>query len=409
MPQHVTRRSFIAMAGLGVAGTAWGRPRFRTSPRWASTAPTASERLLVVVDLAGGNDGFSMAPPTDLGALAAVRPDTSWSEDEMIRLDGGVSLHPALSRLSTHPIGVVDGLGTARPDLSHFEMLRRWWVGDPDGTADLTTGFLGRLCDELDVGAPATGVSIGAASSPALVSARSGTIGLPAPGWLWWLEADAEDEWSRDLATGLTDLATNPGPDHPGDELPTVGLARANLAAGLRVGRELAALPAASSYPDSSLGAALGLARRLIDADLGVRIIHVAGGGDYDTHRDHRDSYDRLMADLDAAVGTFLDDLAAGGLGERVLVATTSEFGRRLDQNDSAGLDHGTASVALLAGPVHPGRFGEPPALDRLDDNGNVVATTSMTDYYATIAEGWFGVPAAQVVASGQVLPGLFT
>jgi uncharacterized protein (DUF1501 family) len=97
----------------------------------------------------------------------------------------------------------------------------------------------------------------------------------------------------------------------------------------------------------------------------------------------------------------FLGDLEARGLTDRVLVvATMSEFGRRPELNGSGGLDHGTASAALLAGAVSLGRIGKPLDLDQLDEDDNFVATTLMDQYYATLAETWFGVPA------GDLLPG---
>jgi uncharacterized protein (DUF1501 family) len=130
-----------------------------------------------------------------------------------------------------------------------------------------------------------------------------------------------------------------------------------------------------------------------------VRIVHIPAGMDFDTHSDHVGRHPQLLDSIDAAVAAFLADMDRRGLGDDVLVMTTSEFGRTAKDNESNGLDHGTASVALLAGAVKPGIYGEASSLDKLDENDQLVATMGLDGYYATIAERWFEVPAGDVVA----------
>lgn len=135
--------------------------------------------------------------------------------------------------------------------------------------------------------------------------------------------------------------------------------------------------------------------------------MHVPLTGDFDTHTGLGSRYPKLMSDLDAALGAFCTDLDKRGLAGRVLVATTSEFGRRVADNDGGGADHGAASFALMLGPVVAGVHGDPPRLDRLDDNGNLAATVPMVDYYAGLAR-WLGVSPSDVLAgSPSALPGL--
>jgi uncharacterized protein (DUF1501 family) len=164
-----------------------------------------------------------------------------------------------------------------------------------------------------------------------------------------------------------------------------------------------------SPYPSSDLGQGLRLAAQLFAAEQGIRIVHVPMHQDFDTHDDHSGRYGGLMDDFDSSVAAFFADLDARGLSDRVLLMTTSEFGRTLRDNDSGGLDHGTASNMLLMGPVNPGRFGEHPSLTDLDDHENVKATMGLDTYYATVAEAWFGVPASEVIDSGAApLEGIF-
>lgn len=407
MPQQISRRDFVRLAGLGggaallgggsgLVGGGGGTIRARTVPE-ASGAGTGvattdlAGRVLVVLEMAGGNDGFSMAPPADADHVRSMRPTAAHGPGDVLRGNGDVVLHPGFVRLQHRPLMLVDGVGSPAPDLSHFEMLRRMWAGDPDGTATTPTGFLGRLCDQLDTGAPVTGLMIGAASSPALIAERAGTIGLPELWWLEWLSDD--DSWAETFRGSLAHMTTVDDGDTE-----ALALARRGIADGLGIGDLVARLPPVHGYPETTLGTNLSLASQVIDGDLGVRVIHVSVGGDFDTHENHRERHDELMAELDQALDVFLTDLANRGHGERVLVATTSEFGRRPEENGDAGLDHGTASTMLLAGPVRPGRSGEQPSFTDLDDDGNVTATMSMNDYYATLAEAWFGVPASSVL-----------
>ncbi|CAN5606760.1 DUF1501 domain-containing protein [soil metagenome] len=407
MPEHITRRDFLRLAGIGTgaiigaasagggaAAATSGFGRGSTGPaRRRPATPVLAERLLVVLELNGGNDGMSMAPPPDSSVLQALRPSASYSAAEYLRPGGGVVLHPALSRMQNRPLTLVDGLGTPEPDLSHFEMMRRWRAGDPAGKTLQTTGFLGRVCDALDDGAPVTGLSIGAASTPALNCERAGTLGLPKHYWFDWLD-DHENRWIASFGAGLSAMGS-PN-DNDGD---TLRRARRELATGLQLGDMALVVAESADYPETNLGANLALASQLLDADIGIRIVHVAVDGDYDTHESHRDRHNTLLGQLNDALDTFLADLEARGLAERVLVATTSEFGRRPKENGNGGLDHGTASTALLAGPVARQRVGELPSFTNFDDHGNFVATVSMDRYYATLAESWFGVPASEVLA----------
>jgi uncharacterized protein (DUF1501 family) len=157
--------------------------------------------------------------------------------------------------------------------------------------------------------------------------------------------------------------------------------------------------PTAGGYGVTALDAQLGLAARLLAAGAGIRVVHVPVDADYDTHENHARRAQQNLTQLDNAVDSLLNDLAARGLEQSTLIATTSEFGRRVPDNGSSGLDHGAASVALLAGPVRPGVHGGPLSLTDLDSDGNLTATVDLTEYYATLA-AWMGV------SPDEVLPG---
>lgn len=351
-------------------------------------------RRLVVIDMGGGNDGLNMLPPIGSGRYHELRPRVALDDAEILPVALGVGLHPKLPRLHAGGAAIVQGVGVTRPDLSHFEMLRRWWAGDQDSAHVSLTGFLGRLADRIgDPTAPAVGVSLGYGPSPALIAERVVTLSMdpygdgrfPAPAGL-----DAATAWTAAWRV-MTEL-------DPSEPVPFCS-ARNGGAYAMRFSDLAGGLPAAGTgYPSTELGAQLLLAARLLGQDNGVRIVHVPFHGDFDSHESHLERHAALMTELDDALAAFRADLAARGIADRVLIATTSEFGRRVPDNASNGLDHGAASLAFLAGPVAAGLYGAYPDLARLDGNENLVATVSMADYYATIAEAWFGVPAPDVL-----------
>jgi uncharacterized protein (DUF1501 family) len=161
-------------------------------------------------------------------------------------------------------------------------------------------------------------------------------------------------------------------------------------------------------YRDDDLGNGLRLAAHLFGQDLGVRIVHVSGGFDFDTHDDHAGRYGELMKSFDDSLEAFMNDIEGRGIADRVLVATVSEFGRTLRENGSGGLDHGNASHHLLVGPVTAGLYGEHPAFDD-DSLSDLPTTVGFDQFYAAIAEGWFEVPASEVLDGNvEAVTGMF-
>ncbi|MDQ6783041.1 MAG: DUF1501 domain-containing protein [Actinomycetota bacterium] len=401
----MSRRGFLGLAAGAGAASALGlraaepghlaRAPVRFASEAGPQAGATAQRCLVVLELDGGNDGLSMVVPFADPAYRALRPRTGLDPAVVNPVDQRVGLHPNLRRIAARGPAVVVGVGVASPDLSHFEMRRRWWTGEPDGTSRYTTGFLGRLCDTLgDPAAPAVGVSLGPGPTPALDAQRVVTLSLdPSSGGNFPLPGDG-GPLDRAWMAANRDLATADAADPPSRLTSRRGAAQALTFTDLA-----GHLPEpGTGFPTTDTGNQLKLAAQLLAADQGIRIIHVPLTGDYDTHTTIVDRYPRLMTDLDGSVDAFVVDLQRRGLADRVLIATTSEFGRRAAENGSGGLDHGAASSMLLLGPVIAGVRGELPRLDRLDSDGNLAATTNLTEYYATLAESWLGVPADGVL-----------
>lgn len=374
-------------------------PPPQSSPAAVAATSDVGQRLLVVVEMGGGNDGMSMLVPYGMGRYYDLRPNTAIAQGDVLAIDDEVGFHSALPKLHARGAAVLQGVGSYQPDGSHFEMQARWWNGSQYAGNAYDTGFLGRLADAIgDPAAAAVALSVGTGSTPALLSKQVSTLSIPdAYAANYVVGANDDDPFRQLFQRGFASFGS------AGADAATEARLRSVMAQTQAFAWTLGAIgdDQEDAYPDSQLGNGLKLTAQLFANDSGVRIVHVPMQSGFDTHDDHNGQYPYLMQDFDDSMQAFLDDLAAKGLSDRVLVMTTSEFGRTAHDNDSGGLDHGTASNVVLMGPVVNGRHGEHPSLDDLDDNQNLKATVGFDRYYATVAEHWFGVPAGDLLDSG--------
>lgn len=423
MTARISRRELLAWlaAGTGAAATGTsvllghrGEDELPSSARTTSAVPgtaaphidavplaapnsTAASRLLVVIEMPGGNDGLSTVVPYANAAYYDLRDATAIAADDVLALDGQLGLHPELARLHERGVSVVEGIGSAAPDGSHFEMQARWWSGNSDDV-DTTTGWIGRLADVLandsSAHGPAAALSVGSGAHPIIRSATGSTVAMPDAGALWAVAGAAPDD-ARATAyqRALRAFATIDTPMGPSMR---EGLAFADLMIELGLDDEDAE---ALGYEGWGLGQGLQFAASVLDGDVGVRIVHVQTDGDYDTHEGHAWKHPELMRELDANLDAFHRDLERRGLDDRVMVMTTSEFGRTIKENASGGLDHGTASTMLLSGPGPNRVVGEAPSLTRRDTNDDLIAPIRFEDYLGGVVEGWLDVPASEVFA----------
>jgi uncharacterized protein (DUF1501 family) len=423
----ISRRRFLT--GLGVAGTAavaagYGLTVWRdggSSSTPSSTPATTlgprlvsrDDRTLVVVELAGGNDGLNTVVPMTDPAYRALRPNLGVGD--AIALDDTVGLAPELATLAARyhdgQVAIVEGVGYPDPDLSHFASLAYWWSGTPGVSG--TRGWLGRYLDAtVGFDDPLAAVGIGPVPSPALLGGRSFATSIAdatglqprLPSWV-----DTPDDlvaaWSR-FAPADTDATT------------ALGAIEQAIRSTARARRDLAGRLDDSDASDTSVGdgygqqqsatAALALAAQLVVAERAPRVIYVNGLGDFDTHQGEAARHPTLMRDLDAGLDAFFGALDAAGASDRAVVMTVSEFGRRPAENGS-GTDHGTAAPHFLIGAsVKGGRYGAPPSLTQLDDHGNLVATTDFRSLYATALQDWLGVDAEPLIGRGFTpIPGV--
>jgi len=405
--EQLTRRRFLIGAGAAsVLAVAACRPVAAPTPGPQPTPgppSSVSSRVLVVLEMAGGHDGYSMFIPYKNPTYYQLRPTVSVPAAQVIPIAGQNSgLHPNLVKLQHRNLAFVDGVGPSHPNDSHFDMIKRWWEADTDGAHQSVSGFFGRLCDAAaDPNAAAAGLCIAWRTTPALVASTSTTLSIPPDS-----DAQYPAPWDPTLAnswmTAQRAMAVAGSGAPPADKS-----ARSGITTAIKFADATVHMPGPSAvYPNTGLGQQLSLAARLIRTQIGLKVIYLPWDGPFDSHSDHRGNHDPLMTELDNALDTFLGDMQANGLANQVVVASMSEFGRRADQNTN-GLDHGTTSAMFLAGAANGGVYGQAPNWSALDSNGNLVSPTNLADYYATLAQ-WLGVPASQVLAvPGTPIAGL--
>jgi uncharacterized protein (DUF1501 family) len=360
------------------------------------------ERILVVLELSGGNDGLNTVVPHGDAAYYRARPRIGIPAKEVLRVSDAFGFHPSMvgfERLyKDGRMAVVHGCGYDHPSLSHFSSMSYWHTGVPNAGEPL--GWLGRLADDhLDAGSRNQIVNIGTSQSLAVRSAKHSPLVFDDPSRF---RRDGTDAEKRVLAQF--------GDDTPSD-------ANAALDFLARTARNAAdssdfVRQASSAYRtpvDYGIGGAFGggLQRvaALIAAGMKTRLYYVTYPGNaFDTHVQQGDVHARLLMYTADAVRAFLDDVTRLGRGNDVAVMMFTEFGRRVEENGSLGTDHGTAGPMFLFGKhdrIKGGFYGRPPSLTDLDD-GNLKMTTDFRSVYATAIKEWLGYDDTDVVLKGR-------
>ncbi len=400
MPGFHSRRRFLQSTLGGSALVAAGGlavPEFLL--RSALAAPRQGTKILVVVQLSGGNDGLNTVIPYRDPLYRQARPTLAISPAQVIKLNDELGWHPSLADLEKlwqqGDVSIVQGVGYPNPNRSHFRSMDIWHSAQPENPRP-NTGWLGRFLDRSSHETLAA-LHLGGESLPlALVGRRAAAPSLRDPQSLQ-LRPGVNSQRLRQLAL------TQQAPNSALEQFVRTGLLTALDASG-RISQALKEEPAASPYPSSSLAQKLRTVAALIDAELPTRIYYVSLAG-FDTHVKQQGAHAALLQQYAGALAAFAQDLQARGHWDRVVVLTFSEFGRRVRENASAGTDHGTAApVFLLGGSVRGGLVGDHPSLEDLDA-GDLKFHTDFRRIYATLLEKWLGADSQSVL--GRRFPAL--
>jgi uncharacterized protein (DUF1501 family) len=421
----VTRRQFLRTSLLGAA-LSWTVPVFLERTFLSLNAQAATSALqtvtgkdstiLVVIQLAGGNDGLNTLIPFEDDLYYRARPTLGIPKESVLSLDREIGFNPSLAPLKglydAGDMAIVQGVGYPNPNRSHFRSNEIWQTASDSGQV-LTKGWLGRYFDNCCSGAdPTIGVVMGE-QLPQAFSAQTPTgIAIGRPEAMGFdKEASSDDAQLFAELNGMeagsgNSIANLTGPQHSGLSAFEY-LERTALDAQVSTDKIKAILKRTKSepsYPKNRLGSELSLISRLIAGGLPTRVYYASQGG-FDTHARQIDTHKRLMTELGSSLSAFCNDLKQKSIFDRVMVMTFSEFGRRVHENANGGTDHGTAApLFICGGRLKPGLYGTRPALDQLDA-GDLVHTVDFRSVYANILSQWMNASPTPIL--GREFPSL--
>jgi len=358
---------------------------------------SASNRILVVLELSGGNDGLNTLVPYGDDAYYRHRPRIGIRPEKLRRIDERFGFSPGMAGFEglykDGRMAVVHGCGYAQPSFSHFTSMAYWHTGAPNSGEE--TGWVGRLADAIDPQLTANFiVNIDEAQSLA-VSARNH---VP-------VVFDDPERFGR---KGL--YQTRPLLDQVSEAAQDANASRRYLLDVAKSAREASQLvrDAWAKYKTpvdyGIVPVDLTKIASLIAAGMPTRLYYTSYRHNaFDTHVQQPDLHQRLLTYVSDAVAGFMKDMQRIGRADDVVMLVFSEFGRRVPENTSLGTDHGTANHMYLIGkPVKGGHYGTPSNLDALDEGDNLVFTTDFRRVYASVIEGWLGYRDTRKLFSGN-------
>lgn len=387
------RRQFLATLGAGLLTVQLPGLAY-------AVAPAGYQRLLVLVELKGGNDGLNTVIPYASADYTRLRPTLAIARDQVLQLDEQRGLHPALAPLlplwQGGQLAIVQGVGYPEPNLSHFRSIDIWDTAS-HSTQTLSSGWLTRLLqqypagdafasDGLILGSQTLGPLAGGARAVVLRDAadfaRQARLAQAIPGQAGSSALAHVLKVEADIRRAASDIG----------KMPTAQQAMGNAQDPGRI-------------PDApgSFGRAVRTLLETLAGGSKVVVARLTLTG-FDTHAGQAGTQQRLLAELAEGLAALQAGLAAQGRWDDTLVMSYAEFGRCPKENGNQGTDHGTVnSHVVLGGRVAGGFYGQAPQLAGVSD-GNLPYAVDFRQLYATVCERWWGKPAAGVLG-GQFRP----
>lgn len=348
-----------------------------------------TDRILVVIQLSGGNDGLNTVVPYRDELYAKARPKLGIPTSQVIKLNDDLGLHPALraieTQLSEDRFSIIQGVGYPSPNRSHFESMDIWHSCHPKKDRS-QSGWLGRWLTEQSSGATSDSPAIHLGSEPLPLACQERGVQVPSLASLEQMRLKAKLEAGQDKEMQQESGSKT---QESGSLLDFVSTSTVSaLQVSQRLDTILAQPDASGDFPKTGLGEKLRAVSRLILSGLKTRVYYVTLDG-FDTHANQPDVHASLLKQWADALTAFLSRLEQTGQRERVLVMTFSEFGRRVSENASLGTDHGAAAPMFLAGPKLPKAIhGIQPDLSDLED-GDLRYKIDFRSVYASVLERW--------------------
>jgi uncharacterized protein (DUF1501 family) len=426
-PILTTRRDFLRTTLLGGA-LSWTVPSFvantfaslHASADGALTQITTGKDgpILVLIQLAGGNDGLNAVIPYTNDFYYQARPTLGVKAADVLKLNDTLGFNPSLvgfkNLYDAGHLAVINGVGYPNPNRSHFRSTEIWQTAS-DEDKYLTDGWIGRYFDNACAGCdPTVGINIGDRLPQAFSSHNPTGISLQNPASYRFMGAGLNDDEETAYRSMYGEVASGTG---AGDSVSMLSgtitlnngqsaldfLERTSMDAQVSSDkiRDIAGkVKNMATYPGGALANNLKLIARLIAGGLPTRVFYVSQGG-YDTHTNQRGAQDARLKELADATKAFTDDLTALGEFQRVTMMTFSEFGRRVMENGSRGTDHGAAApMFIVSGSnLKGGLVGNHPSLDPKDLlDGDIQYGTDFRSVYASLLQDWLKTPSVPIL-----------
>lgn len=381
---HIKRKEFIQIGSLATASVLM--PKFLKAFEGSHMVPPGN-KVMVVLQLSGGNDGLNTVIPVRNDLYYKARPALGIERTKALLIGDEAGLHPALTGLKDlyddGSLGILNNVGYPNPDRSHFRSMDIWHTAS-NSNEYLTTGWLGRYLDAQCNGCdkPTQAIEIDDILSLSMKGEHIKGIAVKDPQRLY---GTANEKFFKDVNKNHTD---EPG-EQPVDYLYKT-LAETMSSADY-IFKQSRLHPTSSEYPATELGRSMKTIASLIFSDINTKVYYVSLGS-FDTHVGQQNQQQRLFTEMNDAVKAFVKDLKANGRFNDVMLFTFSEFGRRVAQNASGGTDHGTANNMFLisGGLKQKGLINSLPDLADLDE-GDLKHRVDFKNVYATMLNKWLG------------------
>ncbi len=400
------RRRFLQLVGLGIGAGALVGPTSSLldlslpgldPTAWAAGPAGPNDGVLIVIGMFGGNDGLNTVVPINDQLYYGQHRSLAIRPESTLPIDAATGLNPELTVFKQFwdagQLAIVEGIGYPDPDLSHFNSMAKWMAGSPTGIP--TSGWLGRWLDGYLGGAQNlyAAAEIGQSVPLHLVGLTQRGTAVPAGRPAFGASTNAND---RNVYAALRRLGA-------GDAATWRGRVGGAMIDQLDLATTLAPLiPSDDQLSDVPLVAEMEVMARLVNANLGLRVLS-AGWGDFDSHAGQPNQQPIRMRELNAAIQRFFQVLSPAW-SNRVTIMTFSEFGRTSWSNDGAGTDHGTSAPHFVLGAnVRGGRYGQRPSLAGLQRWDRMPFHVDFRDYYGSLIDGWLGGGASDVLGGRAV------
>lgn len=379
---YFKRKEFIQIGSLATASLLL--PKFLKAFEGQTMVPMGN-KVVVILQLSGGNDGLNTVIPVRNDLYYKARPRLGISKDKSLLLTDEVGLNPSLTGFKElfddGSLGIINSVGYPNPDRSHFRSMDIWHTAS-QSTAYLTNGWVGRYLDAQCNGCdkPTQAIEIDDILSLAMKGDHIKGIAVKDPQRLY---GTANEKFFKEVMKNHTDQKG----EHPADYL--YKTMAETLSSADYIFRQSKMHPTKAAYPKTDLGNSMKTIASLIFSEINTKVYYVSLGS-FDTHINQEAQQQRLFTEMNDAVKAFVKDLKENNRFEDVLLFTFSEFGRRVQQNASNGTDHGTANNMFLisGGLKQKGMINALPDLGDLDE-GDLKYKVDFKNVYATVLNKW--------------------